>query len=157
MTAKQNSLQKKAMNEGILFILLRGLKVWLVIIGAEILHGTARVILLQPLIGDFRARQLGVFTGILIILAISYLFIGWLRAANNWQLLCVGLLWLGLTAAFEISLGRLLNLSWERIFSDYDIANGGLMGFGLLFLVFAPLIAAKIKGGFHQNQKIELS
>jgi hypothetical protein len=38
-----------------------------------------------------------------------------------------------------------MNLSWQRILSDYDLANGGLMGFGLLFMLFAPLIAAKIR------------
>jgi len=124
----------------------RGLVVWLIIIFAEFLHGTLRVLLLQPFTDDFRARQISVFTGILIILTISYFFVGWLRASNTLQLFLVGLLWLFLTVAFEISLGRLLNLSWERIFSDYDISNGGLMPIGLLFLVFAPLIAAKLKG-----------
>ncbi len=137
--------------------MLRGLEVWLVIICAEILHGTARVVFLQPLTGDFRARQIGVFTGILIIMGISYFFAGWLRAANPRQLLGVGLLWLVLTAAFEILLGRLMDLSWERIFSDYDLANGGLMPVGLLFLVFAPLIAAKLRNKFPKHQQIELS
>jgi hypothetical protein len=61
-------------------------------------------------------------------------------------MLFVGLLWLVLTVGFEILLGRLLNLSWARIFSDYDLRNGGLMPIGLLFLIFAPLIAAKLKG-----------
>ncbi|HVE58438.1 MAG TPA: hypothetical protein VNB22_16515 [Pyrinomonadaceae bacterium] len=129
-------------------ILLRGFAVWLAIIAAEFLHGTLRVLFLQPFVGDFRARQISVFTGILIILTISYLCAGWLRAENSLQLFLVGLLWLVLTVAFEISLGRLLNLSWERIFSDYDLRNGGLMPIGLLFLIFAPLIAAKLKRKF---------
>lgn len=133
------------MLNGFFSIFWRGFVVWLIIIFAEFLHGTLRVLLLQPFAGDFRARQISVFTGILIILTISYFFVGWLRASNNSQLFLVGLLWLVLTVAFEISLGRLLNLSWERIFSDYDIRNGGLMPIGLLFLVFAPLIAAKLK------------
>jgi len=123
----------------------RGFIVWIFIICAEFLHGIARVIFLQPIVGDFRARQITVFTGILLILAISYLFVDRFRAANNLQLLFVGLLWLGLTVIFEISLGRLMNLSWERIFSDYDIQNGGLMPFGLLVLTLSPLIAARLK------------
>lgn len=133
------------MNFSVFPVIGRGLIVWLIIIGAEFLHGTARVFLLEPLTGDFRARQIAVFTGILIISTISYLFVGWLRAKNNLQLILVGLLWLMLTVAFEISLGRLLNLSWERIFSDYNLANGGLMPIGLLFLTFAPLIASKLR------------
>jgi hypothetical protein len=133
------------MKDNFLSTAWRGFVVWIFIICAEFLHGTARVIFLEPYVGGFRARQIAVLTGILLILAISCLFVGWLRAVNNSQLLFVGLIWLVLTVIFEISLGRALNLSWERIFSDYDILNGGLMPFGLLFLSLAPLIAAKLK------------
>jgi len=132
----------------------RGFAVWLVIIFAEFLHGTARVLLLEPVVGDFRARQITVLTGILIILTISGFFVRWLRAANNFQLFFVGVMWLALTAAFEISLGRMLNLSWERILSDYDIFNGGLMPLGLLFLVFAPFIANGLRKKFSRRREM---
>lgn len=114
---------------------------------AEVLHGTARVFLLEPLVGDFRARQIALFTGLAIILAIVIAFIRWIHATNTAQLLGVGLLWLGLTIGFEILLGRLvMGLSWERIGSDYNLLQGGLMPIGLLFLTLSPLIAAKIRG-----------
>jgi hypothetical protein len=133
------------MKDETLSIIRRAFVVWLVIALAESVHGTARILFLQPLIGDFPARQLAVFSGILIILAIAYLFSGWLRAKNDLQLFAVGLLWIVLTLTFEISLGRAMNLSWARIFSDYDIADGGLMPIGLAFMLLAPLIAAKLK------------
>lgn len=132
------------MKEKTFQVLRRGFAVWLIIIAAEFVHGTLRILLLEPVVGDFRARQLTVFSGILIILAITRLFIGWMRPLTRARQIYVGLMWTILTVAFEISLGRILNLSWERIFSDYNLANGGLMGFGLLFLFFAPLIAAKL-------------
>lgn len=129
-----------------LSLILRGFAVWLIIIFAESLHGIARVIFLEPQIGDFRARQIAVFTGILIIFTISYLLIGWLRATNNFQLIAIGFLWFVLTLGFEISLGRfVMRVSWERVFSDYNIFKGGLLPIGLLFLLFSPLIAAKLK------------
>jgi hypothetical protein len=126
-------------------MIYRGLAVWLLIVGAESLHGTARVIFLQPVLGDFRARQISVLTGMLIIFAISFWTVSWLSVKNKRQMLTVGAIWVVLTVLFEITLGRLMNLSWQRILSDYDLANGGLMGFGLLFMLFAPLIAAKIR------------
>lgn len=47
------------------------------------------------------------------------------------------------TLVFEIALGRLvLNYSWERMVSDYEIAQGGLMLIGLAVLLFALLITA---------------
>lgn len=128
-------------------MLWRGFVVWLVIILAESLHGTARVMLLEPYAGDVRARQIAFFTGMAIILAIAIAFIRWIRATSVSRLLAVGFLWSVLTLSFEILLGRfVLNYSWERILADYDLREGGLMAIGMIFLVFAPLIAAKVRG-----------
>ncbi|MBS1796799.1 MAG: hypothetical protein JSS81_23415 [Acidobacteria bacterium] len=124
---------------------LRGSIGWLVLIFAEIVHGTLRVIFLQPLVGDFRSRQIAVFSGAPIILAINYFLVRFLRAETLRQRLGVGFGWVLLTLVFEISFGRLLGFSWERIGADYDVAHGGLLPFGLVVMLFAPLIAAKIK------------
>jgi len=52
-------------------------------------------------------------------------------------------MWVVLTVGFEIVLGRFaFGLSWERIASDYNIAEGGLMIFGLLVMLLAPLVMA---------------
>ncbi len=134
------------MTENLPRILFRALCVWLIIIGAETLHGILRTLFLVPIFGDFRARQIAVFTGAIIILTIAYFFVGWLRAKNYSQLFTVGILWFVLTISFEIFLGRfVINLSWERIGSDYNIFQGGLLPFGLLILIFSPIIAAKIR------------
>jgi hypothetical protein len=100
----------------------RAFLVWLVLIGAETVHGILRTLFLQPVVGDFRARQIAVFTGAALILAVSYAFGPWLRATSTAQLLGVGFLWLALTLLFEVTLGRLLlPLSWDRIASDYEL------------------------------------
>ena len=39
-----------------------------------------------------------------------------------------------------------MQVSWQRIASDYNLLQGGLMPIGLLFLALSPLIAAKIRG-----------
>lgn len=121
---------------------LRAVAVWLVLIAAETVHGTLRTLFLQPHLGDFRARQVSVFTGMALILLIAWLFSGWLRAGSTRELLSVGALWLVLTVLFEIGLGRLvLGYPWERILSDYDLSRGGLLAFGMIVLVLAPLLA----------------
>ncbi len=134
------------MTENLSKIFFRALVVWLIIIGAEILHGILRTLFLEPFVGDFRARQIAVLTGALIILSIAFFFVKWLRAANYYRLFAVGFFWLILTVSFEIVLGKfVLNLSWERILEDYNIFSGGLLPIGLLILLFSPLIAAKIR------------
>jgi hypothetical protein len=125
---------------------LRALVVWLVIIAVETVHGILRTLLLVPMMGDFPARQVSVFTGSLLIFGVTFLFIKWIAARTRLELLVVGTIWVLLTILFEISLGRLLlDLSWDRITEDYNITRGGLLGFGLLFMAVSPLLAAWLR------------
>jgi hypothetical protein len=120
----------------------RAFIVWGVIIGVETIHGILRTLLLLPMVGDFRARQISVFTGSVLILGVAYLFSDWIRALSKKQLITVGFMWVLLTVLFEMILGRLiLDLPWTRITEDYDLSRGGLLGFGLLFMIAAPSLA----------------
>jgi hypothetical protein len=127
-------------------ILRRGLAVWAIILLAEVAHGSGRGVWLEPLLGDFRARQIAVITGSTIIIAIAIVFVRWLGARSVYQLMGVGLLWLVLMLGFEIGFGRfVMGYSWERIGSDYNIFDGGLLPIGMVVLAAAPLIAAKLR------------
>ena len=125
----------------------RALTVWIILIVAEIAHGIARAVLLVPQVGQFRSNQIGVFTGSAIILAIALLFVRWIGASRSSQLLGIGVLWAVLTLAFEILFGRfVVGASWERLLSDYNVPEGGLMPLGRIVLVLSPWIAAKVRG-----------
>ncbi len=126
---------------------LRALAVWVGIVAAETLHGALRALWLAPLVGDFRARQVAVFTGSLIIVAIAWLSIRWLRAPGTRALLAVGLLWAALTLGFDLMLGRVVfGYAWQRIAEDFDVEHGGLLPFGILMLAASPLVATKLRG-----------
>jgi hypothetical protein len=126
-------------------ILLRAIEVWLVISVLEVLHGIVRTVLLEPLVGDFRARQIGVLTGSALVLITAFLFRRWIGAERISTRLCVGLIWVVTTVAFEVLLGRLvLDLPWERILSDYDVLNGGLMPLGLFVMLISPTLVARL-------------
>jgi hypothetical protein len=125
---------------------LKGVAVWVCIIIVEVLHGIARTMFLTPVVGDFRARQIAVFTGSFLIVLVATSFISWLRPANAREAAYVGIVWLVLTLTFEITFGRyVVHASWSRIASDYNLLRGGLLPIGLLVLTAAPLIAAKIR------------
>ena len=127
--------------------ILRGTLIWLVLILAEIVHGILRAIVIVPLVGEFRSNQIGVFSGSAIILEIAYVTIRWIGAKRVSELLLVGLIWLLLTVVFEVLIGRfVVGYSWERIASDYNLLNGGLMPLGLLVLFLSPMIASKLHG-----------
>ncbi len=118
---------------------------WMGIVVAESLHGALRQAFLVPRIGDLPARQWGVLTGSLIILAIAVATARWIGAGTVGERLRIGAVWTLLILAFECGLGRALGFSWERIVSDYDLRQGGFMLFGLLFLFLSPTLAAWLR------------
>ena len=123
----------------------RTLVVWIVIILAESVHGVLRHLFLTPIVGELPARQIGVLVGSLIVFAIALACSRWLGARTLGAQLCVGVVWVVLTIAFEVGLGTLLGLSRERILVDYEVAQGGFMAFGLLFMLLTPALAAFIR------------
>ena len=128
-------------------VLFRACLIWLIIATAEVLHGIIRVRLLNRRVGDHRARQIGVFTGSGIILVIAWFSVPWLGASSAAQLLGAGFLWLTLMLALEVVFGRLVfRASWQRLAAEFDFRKGGLLSIGMAVLLFAPLLAAKLRG-----------
>ena len=114
--------------------------------GVEVVQGALRNLFVAPHIGDFRARQLAVFLGSLLILVTTYFLIGWIGAQRTRPLLLVGLLWLVLTLAFELLGGHyLFGRAWRDLASDYDLFHGGLLPLGMVVLALSPVVAAKMR------------
>ena len=58
----------------------------------------------------------------------------------------IGSAWVVLTVAFEISLGRMLGYSWERLGPDYNMLEGGLLPIGFVIMATSPLSAGRLRG-----------
>lgn len=88
------------------FPLARALGLWLVLVATESVHGILRRLVLEPRIGDLRARQVSVFTGASLIVLVFRMTLPWMgpQSARRWWR--VGILWLGMTLVFEVGLGR---------------------------------------------------
>lgn len=124
--------------------LLRAVAVWLLFILAEAVQGSLRQTLTSPEF-EFAVRQASVFAGALILFAITWFSLGWLRIGTTREALSVGLTWVALTLLFEIGLGRALGLEWGRIFADYDLLHGGLMPLGLLAMALTPWAVRRLR------------
>ncbi len=120
---------------------------WMLVMLLESVHGTLRELFVAPVIGDLHARQAGVVVGSALVFAVAWFTSKWLGARSRCALLWVGGLWVVLTLAFEISLGRATGAGWDRIFADYNPLRGGFMIFGLAFMFVSPLLAAKLHRG----------
>lgn len=126
-------------------ILMRAFVVWLAIIAVETIHGIIRSLFIAPIMGDLPSRQLGVLIGSMLIFGVAYWLICWIHPINSSEKFLVGILWVVLTIGFEIGLGTLAGFSFDRIVEDYDIQRGGLMLFGLTFMLFTPYLGGRIK------------
>ncbi len=116
---------------------LRAVGLWFLLMAAETLQGLWRVKVLAIWIGDEFARDVGVFTAC----------IGWIPAHDARTLLRVGTTWVVLTIGYEFALGRLaFDHTWSEMASDFDLFHGRLLPLGLLFILFAPLLAAWLRG-----------
>ena len=123
----------------------RALLVWLLLMAVETIHGVLRNLFLAPAVGDFQARQIGVFIGSVLILTIAVLTIRWIRPSSVGSTLGIGAFWLMLTLAFEFFLGRALGRSWGAMRADYDLTRGGYLSIGMVVLALAPWIAARMR------------
>ena len=123
---------------------IRAARLWLQFIAIETVSGVLRTLYLEPWLGEVLARQLGVFMGCCIFIALVHKQCRWLRipTGRDWQ---VGLFWALSTFGFEVLLGKgVIKAPWSRILSDYDISHGGFMGFGLLSMAVAPALVRKL-------------
>lgn len=127
-------------------MIVRAILIWLLLMTAETAQGALRRVLTNPDV-EFAVRQVGVVVGVLVIFAITGLSFPWMRIRSARDALAVGVLWASLTVLFEIGLGLTIGLSWARLWSDYDLAHGGLMGLGLVAMALIPWTVFRLRGG----------
>lgn len=120
--------------------------VWGLIVLVETLQGVLRQLWLVPWLGELPARQLGVVSGALLILLLTWATRRWLRLRTPAQQLQAGVLWLLLMLLFEFGLGTLLGYPPERLLADYDPRAGGYLGLGMLVLLLAPWLVGRCGG-----------
>ena len=112
---------------------------WLLLLVVMFANGAIRVVILQPQLGEDRARQLASLSGVALVLIVSLLFVRCAAEASPSQLLWVGAAWLASTVAFELVFGRLVSgLSWRALLADYDIMRGRLWSLILVSVSLGP-------------------
>ena len=87
-------------------MILRAIVVWLAVLALAVLNGGARAAWLIPRLGPGPGRVLSAVSLCLLVFLVTWLTIGWIRPAGS--ALWVGVLWLGLTLAFEFGAGHYL-------------------------------------------------
>jgi len=106
--------------------------------------GAFRVAVVAPRLSPFGTEVVGALLGIAVILALTRPFIRSLERPTLVTLAGIGVLWLGLTVAFEFGFFHYVGgRSWESLLAQYDIAAGHLWPFVLAAVVVAPFVWAR--------------
>lgn len=120
-------------------MILRAVLVWVGLAVAITLNGMIRELLYRPYMGPVGAQALSSLIAIAIVLVISRAFVKSHPQAPHALWGRIGLLWGFLTLAFELLLGRFgTRLTWQEMFSNYNIFAGSLWPFVLLTIFLAP-------------------
>ena len=104
-------------------------------------NGAVREAGLKHWLGEPRARQLS--TVLLVVFFAIYMaaiFRLWPLASAK-QAVQVGALWLVLTLAFEVALGRFVShLSWSQMLAEYNVFAGRLWILVPIWVAIAPCL-----------------
>lgn len=128
-------------------MILRSIVIWLGLMVIASANGAFWEAVLKPRLGELAGRIISTVMLCALILLIAVLAIGWIGPADGRQAFIVGLVWLGLTLAFEFLAGHyLFGDPWEKLLADYNILRGRLWVLVPITTLLAPWLAARIRG-----------
>ena len=112
---------------------------WLLLFVVMFANGAIRVLVLQPQLGEGRARQVASLSGVALVLIVSWLFVRVSPEARSAHFWWVGVAWLIATVAFEFLFGHFVSgLSWHELLADYNILRGRLWSLILISVCLGP-------------------
>lgn len=114
---------------------------WFPMVFIAIANGLFREKFLVNHLNELQAHQLSTASMILLFgIYVWILFKIWFPVSDN-QVLCIGLIWLLLTVAFEFLFGHYVaGHSWEKLLHDYNILQGRVWVLVLIWITIAPYI-----------------
>lgn len=112
---------------------------WLAMLAVSVGNGVLREVSYGPLTDERTAHQLSTLTSIVLLGLVMWLFLRRQPPASGRAALGIGLLWMGLTIAFEFLFFHYVGgHSWSTLLANYDLAGGRLWVLVLLWLLLAP-------------------
>lgn len=109
-------------------------------------NGAMREAWFTKRLGELRAHQLSCVSGSLLLGVYIWALIHIWRPGSSGQALTIGLIWFGLTVAFEFLFGRYARgLSWNELLHDYHILSGRLWVLVLIWITVAPYLFYRLQ------------
>jgi hypothetical protein len=117
------------------------LAAWFVMLLVSIANGAIRDFTYGKHMDELTAHQLSTLSGVLLLGIIIWRFIRLYRPSSSQQAVLIGLLWLGLTVAFEFLFFHYVGgRSWSELLSNYNIFKGRVWVVVLAWIAIAPYV-----------------
>lgn len=129
-----------------LWLAVKAIIVWLVILGLAFANAALREAVLVPWIGKVRGLTLSGVILSALVLAVAYLTLPWIGAVRVNELLAIGMGWLVFTLTFDLLMGAIQGERIRQQLDAYLFKRGNLWPVVLLVTASAPWLAAKLRG-----------
>ena len=114
---------------------------WLAMLAVSVANGVLREVSYGAWTDERTAHQLSTLSAILLLGLVMCVFLRRHPPASTRAALGIGLLWMGLTIAFEFLFFHYIGgHSWSALLANYDLAAGRLWVLVLLWLLLGPLL-----------------
>jgi hypothetical protein len=92
-------------------------------------------------VGELHAHQISTVTGILLFGVYIWMLVRIWRPTSTGQALTIGLVWLGMTVAFEFLFGHYVaKRPWRDLLHDYNLFAGRVWLVVLVWVTLAPYL-----------------
>ncbi len=119
---------------------------WFPMVVIAILNGSLRQYGYAPHLDELLAHQISTATAVLLFGLYIWGVTHYWKIGSARQALGIGLMWLGMTVAFEFLFGHYLaGHSWERLLQDYNLLAGRVWALLLVWVAAAPYVFYRIQ------------
>ncbi|MBF2019770.1 MAG: hypothetical protein IGR93_06620 [Hydrococcus sp. C42_A2020_068] len=123
------------------FSLWRYILAWIPMVVLAVINAMIREATYGRYVSELRAHQISTATGVLLFGLYIWGLMSLWGIESPKQAIAVGLIWLGLTVAFEFIFGRyVVGHSWSQLLGDYNILAGRVWIVVLIWIAVAPLL-----------------
>jgi hypothetical protein len=122
-------------------MLIKYVLAWVPMVLIAIVNAAFREAGYGKFMGELGAHQLSTLTAIILFGVYIWILTRVWPIQSSGQAITIGLIWLGLTVAFEFLFGHyVMGNSWEKLFHDYNLLAGRAWVLVLIWIAIAPYV-----------------
>jgi hypothetical protein len=120
---------------------------WIPMVFIAIVNGAIREGWYGKHLSELQAHQISTVTGVLLFGVYIWALMSIWRPASAGQALTIGLVWLGMTVAFEFLFGHYVaKRPWRDLLHDYNLFAGRVWLVVLVWVTIAPYLFYQLQG-----------